>query len=80
MLKVVMADRPQDLINALVEGLSEPTPDPFQQEWVSVPSLGFRNYLNQELALQLGTDHKNGQVDGISANIQMVFPGKPACV
>ena len=75
MLKVVMADRPQDLINALVEGLSEPTTDPFQQEWVSVPSLGFRNYLNQELALQLGTDRKEGQADGISANIQMVFPG-----
>ena len=75
MLKVVMADRPQDLINALVQGLSEPTPDPFQQEWVSVPSLGFRNYLNQELALQLGTDREKGQAGGISANIQMVCPG-----
>jgi len=70
-----MADRPQDLINALVQGLSTPLADPFQQEWISVPSLGFRNWLNQELALRLGVDPQNGQADGISANIQMVFPG-----
>jgi len=73
--KVVIADRPQDLLAALVYDLSTPLSDAFKEEWVSVPSMGFRNWLSQELALQLGADTQSKQRDGITANIQMPFPG-----
>lgn len=74
MLDVVVADRPEELIDELVDRLAAPLADPFAREWVSVPSLGFRNWLRQELSLRLGA-RADGAGDGIVANIDLPFPG-----
>src|SRR5690606_32540656 len=62
----------EDLVDVLVEHLATPLADPFQAEWVSVPSLGFRSWLRFRLAERLGAA---GAGDGIAANIEMPFPG-----
>lgn len=72
MLSVVVADRPEDLLEELVAHLGSPLADPFEQEWVSVPSLGFRTWLQQQLSERLGAA---GRRDGITANIDLPLPG-----
>lgn len=72
MLIVRVADRPEDLLDDLVARLSVPPNDPFAQEWISVPSLGFRVWLQLRLAERLGA---SGRSDGIVANIHLPFPG-----
>jgi exodeoxyribonuclease V gamma subunit len=71
-LDVRMADRPEDLLDELVAGLSEPSADPFAKDWVSVPSLGFRSWLQLRLADRLGG---TGRADGVVANVDLPFPG-----
>lgn len=61
------------LARSLTSTLSSPLADPFQAEVVCVPTVGVRDWLQQQLALVLGaTDH----CDGIVANIDMVFPNR----
>ncbi len=72
MLRVQVADRPEDLLDVLVAQLRVPLADPFASEWVSVPSLGFRSWLRHQLSLRLGA---GGHGDGIVANVEMPFPG-----
>ena len=73
MLHVRVADRADDLLDELVRELSTPLPDPFQAEWVSVPSLGFRTWLTHRLAERLGAPHHSGA--GVVANVELPFPG-----
>lgn len=76
MLHVGVADRAEDLVDQVVELLAQPLADPFQSEWVSVPSLGFRSWLRFRLAERLGTATLGPEGDaGIVANIEMPFPG-----
>jgi exodeoxyribonuclease V gamma subunit len=72
MLTVGVADRPEDLLDDLLARLSIPPDDPFAPEWISVPSLGFRTWLQLQLAQRLGA---SGRADGIVANIEFPFPG-----
>ncbi|NLD75127.1 MAG: exodeoxyribonuclease V subunit gamma, partial [Acidimicrobiales bacterium] len=72
MLHVGVADRAEDLVDALVDHLATPLDDPFQSELVIVPSLGFRSWLRFRLAERLGAA---GSSSGIAANIEMPFPG-----
>ena len=61
------------LTESLAEVLATPLADPFAAELIGVPTAGVRDWLEQQFALRLGArDHH----DGISANIQMVFPGR----
>jgi exodeoxyribonuclease V gamma subunit len=75
MLNVGVVDRATDLVDAVVDLLAAPLADPFQSEWVSVPSLGFRSWLRFELARHLGAAGDGGSGDGVVANIDMPFPG-----
>ncbi len=61
------------LVEVLAGTLARPLDDPFQAEVVSVPTAGMRDWLQQQLALRLGAGAHH---DGISANIDMVFPGR----
>ena len=61
------------LVGVLAETLARPLADPFQAEVVSVPTAGMRDWLQQQLAMRLGAGDRH---DGISANIDMVFPGR----
>ncbi|MEI7594001.1 MAG: exodeoxyribonuclease V subunit gamma, partial [Actinomycetes bacterium] len=72
MLTVRVAYRPEDLLDDLLAQLNVPPDDPFAQEWISVPSLGFRSWLQLQLAQRLGA---SGRSDGIVANIDLPFPG-----
>jgi exodeoxyribonuclease V gamma subunit len=73
-LHVVTADRPQPLATALAAVLREPPPDPFDRDWVAVPTEGMRRWLQLELASTLGASSARTP-DGIAANIEMPFPG-----
>lgn len=53
--------------------LAEPVADPFQPEWVAVPSVGMRRWLSLQLAGHLGA--APGRTDGVAANIEWAFPG-----
>lgn len=72
MLTVRVADRPEDLFEDLVAALRVPSDDPFANEWISVPSIGFRSWLQLRLAHHLG---EGGRSDGIFANIELPLPG-----
>lgn len=72
MLTVRVFERPEDLLDDLAALLSVPPPDPFDKDWVAVPSLGFRSWLQLQLAHRLGVDRFS---DGIVANIDFPFPG-----
>ena len=61
------------LVEVLAGTLARPLADPFQAEVVSVPTAGMRDWLQQQLALRLGAGAHH---DGVSANIDMVFPGR----
>jgi exodeoxyribonuclease V gamma subunit len=53
--------------------LATPLRDPFAAEVLAVPTAGVRDWLQRQLALRLGA---TGRHDGVSANIDMVFPGQ----
>ena len=76
MLSVQAGDRSKDLVQVLVENLRVPMPDPFHQEWISVPSLGFRSWLRFQLAQHLTPSPSGtGPEEGIAANLDLPFPG-----
>lgn len=50
--------------------LQTPLADPFEAEVIGVPTVGVRDWLQQQLALRLGAGQHH---DGITANIDMVF-------
>lgn len=78
-LSVVIADRPEELIDHLVDGLHAPlhgpdgTVDPFAPDWVTVANHGFRNWVQQQLAMRLGAPAGKG--DGVVTNVTMSMPG-----
>lgn len=61
------------LTDSLVSVLATPLADVFASEVIAVPTAGVRDWLQQRLALSLGA---TGRRDGVSANIQMVFPSQ----
>ncbi|MFM7069795.1 MAG: exodeoxyribonuclease V subunit gamma, partial [Actinomycetes bacterium] len=76
MLSVTVADRPEELLDLLVEHLrtpSEPPLDVFDRDWVGVANLGMRNWVTYGLARRLGA--ADGQADGVMANIDTPLPG-----
>lgn len=75
MFRVRVADRAEDLVDLLVDRLATPLADPFQAEWVAVPSLGFRSWLRFRLAERLGAGAGQPPGTGIAANLEMPFPG-----
>ncbi|HEY4332873.1 MAG TPA: exodeoxyribonuclease V subunit gamma [Ilumatobacteraceae bacterium] len=61
------------LTASLADLLGDPLPDPFMTEVVAVPTAGVRDWLEQQLSRRLGATDCH---DGISANIDMMFPGR----
>ena len=61
------------LTDSLVSVLAAPLADVFASEVIAIPTAGVRDWLQQRLALSLGA---TGRGDGVSANIQMAFPGQ----
>lgn len=74
MLELHTADRAERLVDHLVDVLTVPPADPFEPEWVAVPSIGMRRWLAQQLSRRLGAGP--GATDGISANIHLPFPAE----
>lgn len=74
MLIVHRAERADRLVHALAEVLAEPLDDPFAAEVVAVPSRGIERWLGQQLSNVLGVTP--GRADGVSANIDLPFPGR----
>ena len=72
MLRVTVADRPEDLLDLLVDGLCAGPVDPFAADWVTVPNLGMRGWLQQQLSQRLGAGSAR---DGVAANIEFPAPG-----
>ncbi|MGZ4694870.1 MAG: exodeoxyribonuclease V subunit gamma, partial [Acidimicrobiales bacterium] len=74
MLELHAADRAETLVDHLVDVLAVPPADPFERDWVAVPSIGMRRWLSQQLSTRLGAGP--GRADGISANIHLPFPAE----
>lgn len=77
MLSVVVAERPEDLLDELAADLAVPLADAFSPELVSIFSLGMTNWVKQQLSLRLGArsgDRGRSGRDGIVANISMPTP------
>ncbi len=74
MLELHTADRAERLVDHLVGVLAVPPADPFEPDWVAVPSIGMRRWLAQQLSRRLGAGPD--AVDGISANIHLPFPAE----
>ncbi|MFM7062176.1 MAG: exodeoxyribonuclease V subunit gamma, partial [Actinomycetes bacterium] len=77
MLRVTVADRPEDLLDLLVEGLSaapaDLAPGVFDRDWIGVANLGMRNWLTRNLAQRLGAT--DGRTDGVVANLDTQLSG-----
>jgi exodeoxyribonuclease V gamma subunit len=71
--EVRVADRIEVLLDELVAILRVPPADPFTADWVAVPSIGMRRWVEQQLSTQLGTGERS--TDGVAANITLPFPG-----
>ena len=71
MLTVHRAERADVLADVLAGRLSTPLTDPMQAEVVTVPARGVERWLQQRLAMRLGS---GGHGDGIAANIDFPSP------
>jgi exodeoxyribonuclease V gamma subunit len=71
-LRIHRAERADHLVSALGAMLSDPLPDPFATEIVSVPTPGVERWLSQRLAAQLGT--RPGRADGVCAAVDFCSP------
>jgi len=81
-LQIHRAERADRLVAALGELLSDPLPDPFAAEVVSVPTPGVERWLAQRLASRLGVgstaDGASPAGDGVCAGVD--FPPLPRLV
>jgi exodeoxyribonuclease V gamma subunit len=73
-LLIHRAERADHLVHALGVLLSNPLPDPFATEIVSVPTPGVERWLSQRLAARLGT--RPGRSDGVCAAVDFCSPGR----
>src|SRR5918997_2194924 len=71
-LLIHRAERADHLVHALGALLSDPLPDPFATEVVSVPTPGVERWLSQRLAARLGT--RPGGADGVCAAVDFCSP------
>ena len=71
MLEIHAADRAEALVDLLVDVLVVPPADPFEPDWVAVPSIGMRRWLSQQLARRIGASPD--ATDGITANVELPF-------
>jgi exodeoxyribonuclease V gamma subunit len=72
-IRVISAQRAEDLLEDLVGLLAPARDDPFERDLVIVPNVGIRDWLTARLAEKLGA---TGHGDGIVANIEFAFPGR----
>ncbi len=73
MLHVAVAESAPLVVDELAEVFRSVTADPFDPEWVAVPTAAMRRWIALELAARLGASP--GGSDGIAANIRFEFPG-----
>jgi len=71
-LLIHRAERADHLVHALGVLLSDPLPDPFATEIVSVPTPGVERWLSQRLAARLGA--RAGREDGVCAGVDFCSP------
>ena len=71
-LLIHRAERADHLVDALGALLSDPLPDPFATEIVSVPTPGVERWLSQRLAARLGA--RPDRTDGICAGVDFCSP------
>jgi exodeoxyribonuclease V gamma subunit len=72
MLHVHRAERADALADALRALLSDPLPDPFAKEVVSVPTRGMERWLTQRMSWGLGASEN--RADGVCANVDFPTP------
>ena len=75
MLRVHAAEGLRELALDLAEILADPLSDPMASELIAVPTVGMQRWLSLELSRHLGAS-RPGAGDGVSANIEMVFPAE----
>lgn len=71
-IEVYVDERPEPLAARVAEVLAGPTADPFDPDWLVVPSERMRRWLHLELARSLGATP--GRTDGVLANVRSAFP------
>ena len=71
-LLIHRAERADRLVDALGALLSDPLPDPFATEIVSVPTPGVERWLSQRLSTRLGA--RPGRADGVCAGVDFSSP------
>ena len=71
-LLIHRAERADRLVDALGTLLSDPLPDPFATEIVSVPTPGVERWLSQRLSARLGA--RPGHADGVCAGVDFCSP------
>jgi exodeoxyribonuclease V gamma subunit len=72
MLHIHRAERADALADALRALLSDPLPDPFAKEVVSVPTRGMERWLTQRMSWGLGASPE--RADGVCANVDFPTP------
>ena len=75
MLSLHHSDELDPLLDALADMLAPAPADPFTPDVVSVPAVGVRDAAMVGLGHRLGAS-ASGSGDGISANIEFLFPGR----
>src|SRR3712207_2930416 len=73
-LLIHRAERADSLVDALGGLLSDPLPDPFAAEIVSVPTPGVERWLSQRLSARLGA--RPGHGDGVCAGVDFCPPSR----
>lgn len=74
MFTIHRSERADALVDALVEVVATPLPDPFAAEVVAVPTRGVERWLTHRLGATVGTSP--GRTDGVCANVEFPFPGR----
>lgn len=74
MFTIHRSERADALVDALVEVVATPLPDPFAAEVVAVPTRGVERWLTHRLGAAVGTSPGRG--DGVCANVEFPFPGR----
>src|SRR3712207_568648 len=73
-LLIHRAERADRLVDALGALLSDPLPDPFATEIVSVPTRGVERWLSQRLSAHLGA--RPGHDDGVCGGVDFWSPSR----